>query len=302
MTLAGDLTTPRALSPTSAGTWRTCGLKYALSYLYGWKEAGTEPQLLGNAVHTALERLYALPPADRTRHRASALLAEVAPVEAAAEQFARLTSRAPEVVERVAAHGEASLDGLWALEDPTEVTVDPAGLEVWVEAELYGAPVRGRIDRLHDAAGADVVADYKTGKVPKPRFVEKAFAGLWTYAAALAAADPARRLPDRIDLLYLAGPERLSRPVVRGYALEHARALALLWRAALAAVAARRVTATTGPLCDWCAFQPACPAQTRAVLPGIGTAEHDALLEALTLQRRRPGPAREPLVAEEPAG
>ena len=110
-----------------------------------------------------------------------------------------MLARQPGLAEQVHATCEDSLDGLFALEDPATVTVGSDGLEVWVAATLYDAPVRGRIDRLYDASGAYVVADYKTGKVPKPAYTQKAFFGLWTYAAALAASDPDRLLPDRIE-------------------------------------------------------------------------------------------------------
>lgn len=173
---------------------------------------------------------------------------------------------------------------MFALEDPTQITVDPAGLEVWVRADLYGTPVRGRIDRLYDARGAEVVADYKTGKVPKPAYTRKAFFGLWTYAAGLAAADPAHQLADRIELLYLAGRARLSRPVLRSVALDHARTLASIWRAILQAVDHGSFVARRSRLCDWCAFQPACP--IFQPVPPPATPQHDALLAATGLQQR----------------
>jgi len=149
-----------------------------------------------------------------------------------------------------------------------------------------GVPVRGRIDRLYDASGAYVVADYKSGRVPRPEYTATAFFGLWTYAAALAASDPDRVLPDRVELLYLVGRERLARPVVRAVALDHARDLARIWRQILTAVQRTAVTARTSPLCDWCAFSSICPARTKVPLPRVGSDEHAALVGALGLRRR----------------
>jgi len=281
-----DLSLPSSISPTSASTWRQCELKYTLTYVMGWQEAGTIAQLIGNTSHRAIELLYGLEPHERTRARASALLASVAPEEAAKAGFTIAEEQRPALAQQVLDACEDSLSGLFDLEDPATVTVGADGLEVWVSATLYGAPVRGRIDRLYDASGAYVVADYKTGKVPKSAYTQKAFFGLWTYAAALAASDPDRVLPDRIELLYLVGRQRLARPVLRAVALEHAKDLARIWGQIGGIPARRSVEARTGPLCGWCAFETACPARTRTKLPPIATREHDRLLADLGLRRR----------------
>jgi len=281
-----DLTLPSSISPTSASTWRQCELKYTLTYVLGWQEAGTIAQLIGNTAHRAIELLYGLDPRERTRARASELLAEVEPEEAATAGFTVAQEQRPALRQQVLDACEDSLSGLFDLEDPATVTVGADGLEVWVAATLYGAPVRGRIDRLYDASGAYVVADYKTGKVPRSAYTQKAFFGLWTYAAALAASDPDHVLPDRIELLYLIGRQRLARPVLRSVALEHAKGLARIWTQIGGIPARGSVEARTGPLCGWCAFEPACPARTRTELPPIASAEHDHLLGDLGLQRR----------------
>jgi putative RecB family exonuclease len=286
--LAAPPSSPKSLSPTSASTWAQCELKYVLAYLAGWQEPSTMPQLIGNVVHKAVELLYGRDRVDRTRPVASELLLEALAAELEKATYASLLAAGDPTAEVLTA-GEDALDGLFELENPSQVTVGGDGLEVWVEAELYGAPIRGRIDRIYDASGAEVVADYKTGKVASPRFVQKAFSGLWTYAAALAASDPEHRLADRIELLYLAARERLSRPVLRDVALEQAKTLARTWRAIGAVVGSDvpEVTARKSKLCDWCAFKPACPAQQRQ-LPAVGTPGHDELLAGLGLTRRTP--------------
>lgn len=274
--------TPQSLSPTSASTWQQCELKYALGYLFGWREPSTMPQLIGNVVHRAVELLYALPPEERERDAALKMLSRALAEEMEGPSYAMLL-RAGDPQPEVRAAGGDALDGLFEIEDPRRVTVGADGLEVWVSATLYGAPVRGRIDRIYDASGAEVVADYKTGRVPPPRYTQKAFFGLWTYAAALAASDPEHRLADRIELLYLIGRERLARPVLRDVALDHAKGLARIWRQVLDRVECGAVTARRSKLCDWCAFQPACPAFEN--VPRVGSAAHDDLLAARGLSR-----------------
>jgi putative RecB family exonuclease len=284
--VADELDPPRSLSPTSARTWQQCELRYALSYLYGWQEGATLPQVVGNTVHRAVELLYGLDPSQRRRDVAGQLLRVALAEETGRDEVAALVERREDLAGQVTSAGEDALEGLFVLEDPARITVDPEGLEVRVVAELYGVPVRGRIDRLYDASGAYVVADYKSGRVPRPAYTATAFFGLWTYAAALAASDPDRVLPDRVELLYLVGRERLARPVVRAVALHHARDLARIWRQILSAVQRAAVTARTSLLCDWCAFSSVCPARTKAPLPGVGSDEHAALVGALGLHRR----------------
>jgi putative RecB family exonuclease len=287
--LAAPPSAPRSLSPTSASTWQQCELKYALTYLYGWQEPSTLPQLVGNTAHRAVELLYAAPPDGRGRDTASELLRRAVEEEIGKETYAQMTAGDATVADTVVSAGEDALDGLFRLEDPATITVGPDGLEVTVAATLYGAPVRGRIDRVYDASGAQVIADYKTGRVPAPRFTQKSFFGLWTYAAALAASDPDRRLADRVELLYLIGRERLSRPVLRDVALEQAKTLARIWRQIGATLAEQAVTARPSRLCDWCSFSTACPARTRDPLPAVGSPEHDTLLRGAGLGQRPRG-------------
>ena len=284
--LAAPPSQAKSLSPTSASTWMQCELRYVLAYLAGWQEPSTMPQLIGNVVHKAVELLYARDPCDRTRANASELLREALTEELVNPTYSSLLASG-DPTSGLLASGEDAIDGLFEIEEPRQISVGDDGLEVWVEAELYGAPIRGRIDRIYDASGAEVVADYKTGKVAPPRFVQKAFFGLWTYAAALAASDPDHRLADRIELLYLVGRERLARPVLRDVAIEHAKNLARTWRAIGEVVGADapQVTARKSKLCDWCAFKSACPAQQRQV-PAVGTPRHDELLIGLGLTKR----------------
>lgn len=280
---AGETRKPTSLSPTSASAWTQCQLKYAMTYLAGWVEPSTLPQFIGNVTHRAVEMLYGNAQSERSRGVASELLRVALAEELDSPAYMDIREQS-NLSESVLSSGEDALDGLFELENPAELTVDAAGLEIWVNAELYGAPIRGRIDRLYDARGAEVVADYKTGRVPKPAYTEKAFFGLWTYAAGLAAADPDHRLADRIELLYLAGRERLSRPVLRSVALDHARALASIWRSISQATDRGEFTAQRSRLCGWCAFQPACPVFSD--VPAPGSSGHDALLGQQGLRRR----------------
>jgi putative RecB family exonuclease len=284
---------PGRLSPSRIKDWAHCELRFYFGAIERWRTPPTGATTLGNIVHQALEDLYRLPPGERTRARAGELLedafttvmasAEYDAIRADEATMANLRERAP-----------AAVDGLYELEDPTRVDVDAADLERWAERDLYQAPIRGRIDRT-TRTPTWVVSDYKTGKVPAPRYVSGALGSMYTYAAVLAASDPGRRLPDTIELLYLLGPERISRPVVRDHLLGHARQLGETWQAITTAHAAGRYVARTGPLCGWCPFAPACPAVT-ADSPPVGSAEGTHVLTAAGLTRTAttPDPDRDP--------
>jgi RecB family exonuclease len=234
---------PSAISPTVMRDWQQCELKYYFSHVERWR-----------------------PPAS-----------ELAEAEAN-EQYAHLVADETPWAD-VRSRATSSLDGLFALEDPPRVEAGPVDLSRSVEASLFGAPMRGKIDRLTSAA-TWTVTDYKTGKVPPPRYVASALSAVYTYAAALAAAHPRKRIPDQVELLYLLGPERIARPVVRGHLLDHARSVGRTWSDVNAAYAAATYTARTGPLCGWCPFAAACPVQSaEAPTPG-SDASHDLLSNA----------------------
>jgi len=259
-----------------------CELRFYFGAVERWRTPPTEATALGNVVHQALEDLYRLSPDERTRGRAKQLLEDAfSTVLENAEYDAIRADDA--VMDNLRERAPAAVDGLYELEDPTHVDVDPADLERWAERDLYAAPIRGRIDRT-TRTPTWVVSDYKTGKVPAPRYVSGALGSMYTYAAVLAAGHPDRRLPDTIELLYLLGPERISRPVVREHLLSHARKLGETWQAITTAHGAGQYIARTGPLCGWCPFALACPAVT-ADAPAVGTLDSGRLLTADGLTR-----------------
>lgn len=267
---------PITLSPSRASDYLSCQLKFFFGAVDRWRTPPTEHTALGNIVHEVVEELYKLEAAARTRARASSLLAEAWPRWTTDPAYTQMLSADAGAIIRQKA--EKSLDGLYALEDPTELLVEPDDVETWVEATLFRAPIRGRIDRM-TADGVWRISDYKTGKVPAPRYVEKALAGLFTYAAVLAAAHPDKRLPDEVELLYLLGPKRIRRPVLRPYLLDHARRLDLTWSSINTSYDGSTWHATTGPLCRYCDFSVACPARNRdAPTPG-SEASHQLLAE-----------------------
>ena len=129
----------------------------------------------GTLVHGVLERLYDLPPRERTREAARAMLPS---------QWETHREKSPDVMglfddpTRVAPWLEeagALLDAYFRMEDPTRL--EPAERELLVQTETRdGLLLRGFVDRL------DVAPD---GAMLRPRAVASARPGPATPAAAL---------------------------------------------------------------------------------------------------------------------
>ena len=280
---------PTTLSPSRASDYLSCQLKFFFTAVDRWRTPPTEHTALGNLVHEVIEHLYLREPHERTRAHAQELLDEAWPQWQAKPDYSGILNPT------IRLRAEACLDGLFELEDPTQLTVLPDHIETWVEAQLYNAPIRGRIDRMTED-GVWRISDYKTGRVPAARYVEKSLQGLFTYAAALAASHPDKRLPDEVELLYLLGPKRIRRPVLRPYLLEHAGRLDTTWSSINASFDTSTWHATTGPLCRFCDFATACPVRNRNA-PQPGTPESHALLAARGLTRSQsavPDTGRDP--------
>jgi putative RecB family exonuclease len=284
----GTSALPLSLSPSRAKDFAQCELRYFFVAVDRWRSPATEHTALGNIVHDALEALFRLPAADRTAEIATSLLDEAWKAYGVREEYAHLL-REPSHWTTVRDRGHLAIEGLFHLEEPADVEVDPSELEAWTGADLYGAPIRGRIDRMTSGA-LWRVTDYKTGRQPADRYVEDALAGLFSYAATLAASHPTKRMPDEVELLYLLGPTRIRRPVLRDYLLKHAKRLAETWDRISAAYGSGRWVARSGPLCPWCSFQPICPLfEQSAPVPG-STLAH-AALTGLGLAHATPGTA-----------
>lgn len=285
--VASEGTLPSTFSPTAMRDWLQCELKYFFAHVERWRAPASEHTALGDVVHAALDELYTLPAPERTRATADDLLATQLDAAEADRQYAHLVEDEALWAD-VRGRATESVGGLFALEDPARIEVAKDALGQWVDASLFGAPVRGRIDRTTEAA-TWTVTDYKTGKVPPPRYVAGALSAVYTYAAALAASHPRKRIPDQVELLYLLGPERIARPVARPHLLEHARTIGRTWTDVVTAHRAATYTARTGPLCGWCAFAVGCPVRSREA-PPPGSAGSRELLAAggLTQGRTRP--------------
>ena len=246
---------PTSLSPSKVSSFTDCALAFRFSAIDRLPEPPSLAATRGTLVHAALERLFTLEPAERTRAVADACLAEALD---AMREDPELVDLALDDAATAELHEEARglLDRYFRLEDPT--TIRPIGLELKLELDLGDVRLRGIIDRLElDADGELVVTDYKTGRSPGERQEQQRLTGVAFYS--LLCERLFGRRPARVQLLYLADAVAIiatpSDQSTRGVE----RKLRAVWSAVERACDREDFRPNPSRLCDWCGFKAYCP-------------------------------------------
>ena len=195
------LKAPRYLSPSSISLFLGCPQKFKLSYIDKIKEPPSWHAVLGSFVHEVLEYLYKKDPKDRTQETLKVIAADrwsnhgwAAKVDELAEKLDTVTGFKGRAFQ--------AMTNLWEIEDP--MTTDLEGQEIEVLTSIDGVTMKGYIDRIAlDADGSVVISDYKTGKVPDPKYVsdDQKWFQLLAYALMLKETQP--KLISRLELFYL---------------------------------------------------------------------------------------------------
>ena len=247
---------PHTLTPSKVSSFTDCALAFKFSTIDRLPEPPTIAATRGTLVHAALERLFVLPPAERTIEAALTCLdaaadalrddPELVDLGLDADGEARLVDEAEQLVRRY-----------FQLEDPT--TVQPIGIELLLDAEVGGTRLRGIIDRLElDADGELVVTDYKTGRAPNQRYEQGRLGGVHVYSL-LCERNFGRR-PAKVRLLYLADPLEISTTPSDQSTRAVERKVGAIWTAIERACDRDDFRPRPSKLCAWCAFQVHCPA------------------------------------------
>lgn len=247
---------PRTVSPSKVSAFKSCPLAFRFSVIDKLPEPPSPAAAKGTLVHRALQLLFEEPPACRTVAVAVEKLAAARAEVLGSEEYADLVLAGDEKV-AFDEDAERLVRRYFDLEDPTTIT--PIGLELMLEARTGGTRLRGIIDRLElDADGELVVTDYKTGRVPSPRYEQQSLGGVHFYAFLCQSAFG--RLPARIQLLYLSeGVAIVATPSersVRGLT----QRVGAVWTAVERACERDDFRPSPGPLCSYCSFQAYCPA------------------------------------------
>ncbi len=265
---AESATLPKRVSHSQMALFNQCGLKYFFSYIAGFKEPNTAALTGGSITHEVVENLYKEPAEARTLERAIELLREHG------KRILEKPEYQPFAEDNVMKQSvREAVENLFKIENPQELEVQPEHLEMNLDVMINGVHFFGQVDRFTDN-DKKRVADYKTGKSPG-KFVEGKLAQPFLYA--LAFKEQHGIDVDEVELLYLNAKERVTREVKPENLADVGDKLAAMRADSESSLAASAWTATQTKLCDWCAFQPVCPAfETDAPTPG--SRESDAKL------------------------
>ena len=254
---------PSRLSPSAIATYESCPRRFEYARVFRLPDPAGEAAVVGSFVHLVLEALLGLAASERSLDAARAIARSLRASFEAGVDFVRLglDEAGARAFRRRAWEAIA---GYFAMEDPRRVEV--RAREEDLGAELGGVAMRGILDRLDEEGdGTLVVVDYKTGRVPPPRYRTTAFGQLEIYGALLEAKGVAAA---RGRLLYLRHREALE--VELGEAATR-RATERVRRVAAVIerdFAREDFAPRPGPLCRSCPFAAFCPA-TRKGAPEL---------------------------------
>ncbi len=214
----------------------------------------------GTLVHSVLERLYDLPPGERTVAAAQELVApawtELREEPGIADLFTADDAGA-ETVEAWLASAGRLVETYFSLEDPRRI--QPHGREELIEVTLPdGLLLRGYVDRLDVARnGALRVVDYKTGSTPREAFEGKALFQMKFYALVLWRTRGV--VASQLKLLYLGDGEALTYAPDEAELVRFERTVQAIWAAIERAVSTHDFRPNPSRLCGWCDHQAFCP-------------------------------------------
>jgi putative RecB family exonuclease len=250
------LTPPATLSPSKVSSFTQCALAFRFSAIDRIPEPPSAPATKGTLVHATLERLFALEPAARTLVAAKACLLDAIEAIRTDPEFTGL--ELDEAAEAAfLTDAEVLVEHYFQLEDPT--TINPVGLEIMLEVPIEGVTLRGIIDRLEvDEDGELIVTDYKPGRSPGERHEQGRLGGVHFYSYLCEQVYGKR--PKKVQLLYLREPVAIIATPTEQSTRGLRNKVGAIWQAVEKACAADDFRPKPGPLCDYCAFKPWCPA------------------------------------------
>ncbi|MGD8201390.1 RecB family exonuclease [Ornithinimicrobium sp. W1679] len=284
------------LSPSRAADFLVCPLLYRFRTVDRLPEPPSAAAARGTLVHAVLERVFDLPADRRTPEEAARLV----PVE-----WERMLAEEPGlrqvVVDDPAGVGSAGETGpgltrwhasavrlverWFTLEDPRRL--EPAGRELYVEADLADLTVRGYVDRVDRAPDGRLrVVDYKTGRAPSPTFEGAALFQLRFYALALWRSTGV--LPARLQLVYLGDGVLLWTDPTEHEILATERKVRALWQAIDLADRTGDWRPRPSRACSWCAHRALCPAWG-GTPPPVPSAQGSAVVASTQVALELPG-------------
>ena len=213
-------------------------------------------------MHEVLEYLYKEDPKNRTQET----LKKIAADRWSNHGWATKVDGLSEKVDTVAGFKRSAFEAmtnLWDLENPVITNLE--GLEVEALTSIDGVAMKGYIDRIAlESDGSIVISDYKTGKVPDPKYVADDEKWFQLLAYALMLKESQQKTTSKLELFYLSKKVKHTVMVTREN-LDNARQVVVRTRASIdESCKSGEFACKVTNLCNWCFYKKidVCPAHS----------------------------------------
>lgn len=254
-----DTLARKRLSPSTSKAMSGCVARWAAERLMPWDSDPFSAAEIGTAGHTVLEDLFSLPAFARTRNQALIIL-EAHKERAWPGRDAQTNAKRADW--HTAVHN--AINGLWAIENPTQVVVAALESDFGENATVCDIPFSGFVDRLdwvRDENGVrrQKVVDYKTGKVPSNigRFGDDHGDQMRLYTEALRVKNGV--MPLAASLYYTQHGKSRDVPLSKAAMNKTLAAFRRSWTDLNTYTEQASMPTQSGPLCGWCPLVNACP-------------------------------------------
>lgn len=275
---------PKQLSPSRAAEFDQCPRKFFYGTVLRRPSPPTAATTCGTLMHYAAEHIFDRPIEERTVANAVALVDEAWAELTAIEPPDPEASTARHHAENAAQYRELAPAGSQAeaelLDHAREMVrrwyqtenvarIDPAARELELTATFEGkrpTPVKGIIDRVDtfDPGTGErlYLSDYKTSKkIPDDRFIGKTFRAMRTYAVLAEEHYEVRPYALRLVFVAAGSGAGIKTEIVTDDTISEAKEfMTSTFDAMHVAAETGEWEPKTSRLCDWCPFQPVCPA------------------------------------------
>ena len=250
-----QLKMPDYLSASSISTWEQCPLRYKYSRLDGIPEPETDSQIMGNFVHEILENVYKLPNDQRTIANAQQV-SRVLWTNGWAERLAAIGVDETKMRE-FRWKSWWCVENLWLIENP--VNISPIGLEseYYVEV-LPGINIKGFVDRITPSGDGVKVTDYKTGKFPRPAYMDQKWFQLLLYKVIVE--QTINKPVNEVELIYLKDGKSIAKQTKPKDNETTLARVSNVHREIKESIQTGDFPTKVSKLCDWCNYKKICPA------------------------------------------
>lgn len=267
----------KPLSPSRMSSYSDCALLFRYRTIDKLPERPGQAAFKGTLVHSVMEQLFDREPTQRTIEVATSLLRPsldallkdnpdfVFAVDESLDWPHEKSEPDKATVEALIDQAAALTANYFTLEKPE--TLAPSEREHHVEVTLNsGLKIHGIIDRIERTSSGEVrISDYKTGKAPGDRWMDKYWFQMKFYALLLYRSEGV--VARELRLLFLGNTQlaRLHPSEADIEEFEHEvskRAYDIKQ-----SIESGRFAPKPSRLCDWCSFRQYCPEQGGTLLP-----------------------------------